>query len=368
MGTGAANAVEPQTNAAKVYAAQSAAHRDEASLARTFHQELDHARAARAANNADSTMTAAQTPVSNEAAKPELGGGRSDVELLNGQPSSDHNYTQAFLRFGPMPRVGPLGRYGPMGRGAPIEEAPIIRPAPTPVQPQNPPPGTGVRPPVPLTGPTDSGEPTPKDGPPEAPKAQPEQTPQAKPDTPPPAKTEEKTECEKADRAQGSGATVPPTPADIDRLVAEHSQDTGSPPLTHAAANSIVAQTQPPGTEAKIVGQGVPGPDIIYIDSCTKKEVDTVQVKSIAGFRGFDGQLSKELNKDAGQSRIIAFQVPENTDVGQWMGRYWGNRIKENSSGWTDDASKHAHREVLIADNAGKILFRGPVFDPMKAK
>lgn len=323
---GTVNAVELQANAAKVHNYQSTTDHNEAFLAQAFHQELNDAKAAQALAN-------------NKVAELEFSGGKSDVAWLNGHPISDPNYTRVhgFIFFKAPPTI--VG---------PKTMSPITRP------------------PVPLTGPTGSGETTPKDG---APQAQPAQPSQAKPDTIPPTKTEEKTECEKADGAHGTGSTVPPTPADIDRLVAEHSQDKASPPLTHAAANSIVAQTQPPGTKAKIAGQGVEGPDIVYSDICTKMEVDTVQVKSIMGFRGFDKELSDELDLDNPKpSRIIAFQVPENTNVSKWMGRYWGNRIKDNPSGWHVKAAMHAHMEVLIVDPYGKMLERQPVFDPTKVK
>jgi hypothetical protein len=192
--------------------------------------------------------------------------------------------------------------------------------------------------------------------------------PQSTPDTTPtPAtKTEQVEECQQA------GKTTPPTPADIGRLVAEHSQDKMSPALTHAAAWSIVAQTQPPGTRAEIAGADVAGPDIRYVDECGAT-VETVQVKAIRGLDGFYNELSYELNQEPGdQSRVIAFQVDpallKSTELPleKWMGRYWGNRIK-NAPDWQEKATQHSHREVLIVDTKGALLLRQPVFDPLKA-
>lgn len=49
------------------------------------------------------------------------------------------------------------------------------------------------------------------------------------------------------------------------------------------------------------------------------------------------------------------------------MGRYWGNRIKDNPSQWRQIAEQHKFRDVLIVDPEGKLLYRGRVFDPEKA-
>ena len=172
------------------------------------------------------------------------------------------------------------------------------------------------------------------------------------------------------------GQTMPPTQQDIDRLVAEHSRDKGSPALTRLAAWSIAGQTQPPGTRAEIVGEHVEGPDIYYHyaenecdENGQRRESETVQVKAIAGWNGFNNELSSELGAAPGaQSRIIAFQVPEDVNPGKWMGRYWGNRMRVDPGGWAIEAAKFANREVLIVDPRGVTLFRGPVFDPSKAK
>jgi hypothetical protein len=64
---------------------------------------------------------------------------------------------------------------------------------------------------------------------------------------------------EPADQCQPTGK-VPPSEVEIRRLIAEHNQ--AGEHLTHAAAISIIEQTQPDNTTATIVGKGVPGPDI----------------------------------------------------------------------------------------------------------
>lgn len=155
-----------------------------------------------------------------------------------------------------------------------------------------------------------------------------------------PQPKEEEKKCEKAEGAAATGPAIPPTPADVARLVAEHSQDKSSPPLTPAAAWSIVAQTQPPGTRAEIPGQNAEGPDIYYKDDCSSVR-DTVQVKSVEEFNGFNKALSEEVNKKPEyQSRVIAFQAdparldPKDARIDKWLGRYWGNRIKKDPDGW----------------------------------
>lgn len=209
---------------------------------------------------------------------------------------------------------------------------------------------------------TASGDPA--DGKPD-PAATPQSGPDAAPD--PATKTEEDEAC------QQDGRTIPPTPADIARLVAEHSRANESP-LTHAAALGIIAQTQPPGTRAEIAGAGVEGPDIRYVDQCDGASVETVQVKSIDNFRGFNRELSRELNRSPeSQSRIIAFQVDparltaRDLPIENWTGRYWGNRRSADPQGWQIEAGQHAGREILIVDPNGRVLMRGPVFDPSRA-
>ncbi len=212
--------------------------------------------------------------------------------------------------------------------------------------------------------------------------------PEAKAGEQPKAQPKPETErCEQASGASGSNnATVPPTQADIARLVAEHSQDKQSPPLTEAAAWSIVTQTQPAGTKAEVVGKNVIGPDIYYHytqDQCDKdgkpREPATVQVTAIAGLDGFDAKLSKTLKEEekkqrgevAHPAKILAVQVPNGTsveDVKKLMGRYWGVRSKKDPTGWTAEASQHAGKEIIVVDESGKVLLRAPVFDPEKAK
>jgi hypothetical protein len=50
------------------------------------------------------------------------------------------------------------------------------------------------------------------------------------------------------------------------------------------------------------------------------------------------------------------------------MGRYWGNRAKAEPEEWQNAASKHLGKEILIVDTAGTVLYRGPVYDPVKAQ
>jgi hypothetical protein len=161
---------------------------------------------------------------------------------------------------------------------------------------------------------------------------------------------------------------MPPTDEDFARLIEEHSQDKTSPPLTRAAADAIVLLTQPDGSSATVVGKNVEGPDIYYhdLDVNSGLVIGTVQVKSIKGWRGFDAELSKELNAGDQGSQVVAFQVPEGTDVSKWMARYWGNR-KSQTAGWTAASNPYVDRSVLIVDSAGNVLLdEQPVFNPPK--
>ena len=164
------------------------------------------------------------------------------------------------------------------------------------------------------------------------------------------------------------GNTIPPTEEDFRRLVAEHGRDRNSPPLTDAAARSIVALTQPAGTRAEVVGENVEGPDILYRNDCGTT-IDTVQVKSVKGWNGFLRSVAGQLDKaNLSASRILAVQVPADTDPSQWLARYWGIKRKDNPEGWHIAGSRHAAREILIVDGGGRVLLpRQPVFDQAKA-
>jgi hypothetical protein len=116
-------------------------------------------------------------------------------------------------------------------------------------------------------------------------------------------------EPEPADQCQPTGK-VPPTEVDIQRLIEEHNQ--AGEPLTTQRAISIVEHTD--NTTATIAGVNVRGPDILY-KNCDKV-VDTVQVKAVKGFNGFNAAVSDELAKkpDAHEaSRVLAFHVPAGT-------------------------------------------------------
>jgi hypothetical protein len=95
--------------------------------------------------------------------------------------------------------------------------------------------------------------------------------------------------------------------------------------------------------------------------------VDTVQVKAVTGSRRFESRLAEDLRKEPDKaSRIIAFQVPTSaTEIDKWRGRYWGSRIKADPEEWAKTAVRHLGKEILPA---GTVPYRGPVYDPAKAR
>jgi hypothetical protein len=159
---------------------------------------------------------------------------------------------------------------------------------------------------------------------------------------------------------------MPPTEDDFTALIEEHSRDKTSPPLTRAAADTMVLLTQPDGSSAIVVGGDFEGPDIYYhdLDINSGLVIGTVQVKSIQGWNGFKKNLSDELHSTGDEaSGVIAFQVPDEIDVSKWMARYWGN-MKSQTAEWTATSNPYLDRSVLIVNSKGEVLLPlQPVFN-----
>ena len=203
-------------------------------------------------------------------------------------------------------------------------------------------------------------------------------------------KVEDKDKCEKTEgssSAQGA-SKVEPTPAQIAQLVAEHSKDDG-PPLTAAAARAILIGAQPEGTKSIVVaGDNTRGPDAYFLDGCGKL-LGTVQIKAIGNWDSGAKEFKRELGTPMPSandklnvpfatksgndfvkfgSDVIAFQLPERTDVSRAMGRYWGQperKTRAQAENWTVENNPHSGRQVLFVDEKGTILSGpSPVFNP----
>ena len=126
----------------------------------------------------------------------------------------------------------------------------------------------------------------------------------------------------------------------ISDLISEHSPK-GQAPLSLAAAEAIVEQTQPPGTTIRAAGAGVQGPDLIY-----KGSVGTeVQVKTAANAAAFERSIKGDLTS-AEPSPVIGVQVPVGTNVDQLIGKL------KNNFGNYDVTGK----SIVVVDTAGKVL------------
>lgn len=121
---------------------------------------------------------------------------------------------------------------------------------------------------------------------------------------------------------------TPRSKEEVAELIAEHSKQVKSAanasPLTQDGAKSILNEINPPGTTAKVMGDNAVGPDIHIINSANGELVATVQVKSVAGSRGFASQIKGDLKKALGPqggSEVIAVQVPVGSNLAQLLGK-----------------------------------------------
>ncbi|WP_395351205.1 hypothetical protein [Variovorax sp. UC122_21] len=124
---------------------------------------------------------------------------------------------------------------------------------------------------------------------------------------------------------------------------------TGGVPLSDAAAESIIARVNPPGTTLVVHGKNAEGPDITVRNAANAAEVTTVQVKSVANARKFEANLRDDLRKAIGPeggSEIVAVQVPYGTSAAQLEGKL------RNNFGNID----FTNRNILVVDQFGKII------------
>ena len=144
---------------------------------------------------------------------------------------------------------------------------------------------------------------------------------------------------------------TPASREQVNALVSEHSQQirTGGIPLSDAAAESIIARVNPPGTTVTVHGVNAPGPDITIRNAANAADVTTVQVKSVANPKKFEDRVREDLAKELGAqggSEIIAVQVPYGTNPAQLEGKL------RNNFGNYDLTS----RNILVVDQFGKVL------------
>ncbi|MDQ0027816.1 filamentous hemagglutinin [Variovorax paradoxus] len=144
---------------------------------------------------------------------------------------------------------------------------------------------------------------------------------------------------------------TPASREQVNALVSEHSQQikTGGIPLSDAAAESIIARVNPPGTTVTVHGQNAPGPDITIRNAANAADVTTVQVKSVANAKGFEKNVRVDLEKPIGSdggSEIIAVQVPKGANVAQLEGKL------RNNFGNYD----FTNRNIMVVDELGKVL------------
>jgi hypothetical protein len=145
---------------------------------------------------------------------------------------------------------------------------------------------------------------------------------------------------------------VPPVPGqlgpsleDFIGLVDEHSKS-NDVPLTSAGARAIFAQTQPPWTTAHVVGDNVPGADILYRDfSGTEWPGTGTQVKAAGNLKRAAEYARDELRNPKG-APVIAVQVPRGTDAARLMGKVRSNPKGHDRSG----------RSITVVDEDGKVL------------
>jgi hypothetical protein len=114
-------------------------------------------------------------------------------------------------------------------------------------------------------------------------------------------------------------------------------------------------------------GPGVQSADV-QLSNSAGLPVGNVEVKAVDGFRGFQDSLSRSTqsssagNMQVGAGDTIAFQVPDGTNVTNYLSRYWGVQGRTSSPG---DLDRLRSTYVVVYDQQGRVLLpRQPIYNP----
>jgi hypothetical protein len=124
----------------------------------------------------------------------------------------------------------------------------------------------------------------------------------------------------------------------------------------------------PPGfTPRTVAGPGGKGADLVF--DGPGGQVFKIENKAIESSRGFDKALSHAAQSQA-PGNLVFIQVPEGTNVAQWMGKFLGNRVKAGilNPNIPENVTKmnvYKNTEIVFADPKGTVLLpRSPIYNP----
>jgi hypothetical protein len=143
-----------------------------------------------------------------------------------------------------------------------------------------------------------------------------------------------------------------------DELISEMIKDSNRKfPLTKVNARKILTDFAPEGFKPRnVAGSGGAGADVVFENA--KGELFKIENKSITSIRSFDKEISSAVQRQA-SGGLIFIQVPEGTDVDNWLARFWGNRKNMINNPSPEDVlklEKYRTTEVVIHDEKGKVL------------